>query len=378
MNVVLLIRSLGCGGAERQLTLLAKELALRHRVSIVTFYDTPSFYPLDGAAVEVVPLGKRNRWDVIPFLWRLSRAMLRSRPDVVYAFMSSAALVSLLVRLIGIQARVIWGIRSSNMELPRYGRLPGLLRILECRLSRYANLAIANSEAGRRQALADGFSCAVEVIANGIDTRRFCFDPDARRRMRLSWGVGGQVFLIGVVARHDPMKGYEIFLRAAASFLKEFPNTRFISVGMQEPDYSKTLLHLAETLGLEEQLIWVGTSNRVVDCYSAFDVFSSSSIFGEGFSNALGEAMSCGLPCVATDVGDSKRILGDAGMIVPPADPTALADAWSAMARSKQVRQSYGARARQRIELNFSTAQMLAATETVITNALVSGEKRCG
>jgi glycosyltransferase involved in cell wall biosynthesis len=328
---------------------------------------------MDGAAVEIVSLGKRGRWDVIPFLWRFRRAMLRLRPDVVYAFMSSAALVSLLVRLIGVPARLVWGIRSSNMDLPKYGRLPRLLRLLECRLSRYADLAVANSEAGRGQALADGFSCAIEVIPNGIDTDKFSYDPDARQRMRASWGVDEHALLIGMVARHDPMKGYEIFLKAAAIFLEEFPDARFVSVGRHEPGYSETLLDLAERLGLKGHLIWTGASNDVAACYSALDIFTSTSIYGEGFSNAIGEAMSCGLPCVVTDVGDSRYIVGDVGLTVPSGIPLALAEAWSPMAASEQARQACRERARRRVESLFSTAGMMASTEAVLTGLPTCG-----
>jgi glycosyltransferase involved in cell wall biosynthesis len=88
------------------------------------------------------------------------------------------------------------------------------------------------------------------------------------------------------------------------------------------------------------------------------DVVVSSSRFGEGFSNVLAEGMACGLPAVATDVGDARLIIGDTGILVPPNDPPALAAAIRALSRETEAaRAERGARARARIVENFSMAR---------------------
>jgi glycosyltransferase involved in cell wall biosynthesis len=87
---------------------------------------------------------------------------------------------------------------------------------------------------------------------------------------------------------------------------------------------------------------------------AAADVVVCSSAFGEGFSNALGEGMACGLPAVATDVGDAALIVGDTGLIVPPQDPHALAAAIRTLAgEGAAARAERGTRARARIVANF-------------------------
>ncbi len=120
----------------------------------------------------------------------------------------------------------------------------------------------------------------------------------------------------------------------------------------------------AARLGLHGRVIWAGATKDMRAVYNALDLATLTSSFGEGFANALGEAMACGVPCVATEVGDAKRILGKAGTIVPPRDPAALAAAWRAtLNRLAQEGEALRAQARQRIVTQFSAEAMVAQSE---------------
>jgi len=233
-RICLLIRSLGVGGAERQLLELAQGLHARGvPVTVVTFYANGALQEaVECDGVRVVPANKRSRWDVIGFLWRLVRVIRAERPRVLYSFLPTANLLALLVRCFVHVDILAWGVRASSLDTASYGWLVRVELILAARLSRLANVIICNSSAGLLHHASLGYPAKrMTVIHNGIDTRRFSFDDHGRARLRAQWGVLGEEFLIGLVARMDPMKGHDLFIRSAVILAKQLPGMRFVCIG---------------------------------------------------------------------------------------------------------------------------------------------------
>ena len=102
--------------------------------------------------------------------------------------------------------------------------------------------------------------------------------------------------------------------------------------------------------------------------YSGFDILCSTSLFGEGFSNVIAEAMSCEVPCIVTDVGDSKMIVGECGMVIPPNDEQRLYDA--IMQMIQRARQLLGKLSRNKIVREFSLQRMVDETQNIIYKTL--------
>ncbi len=265
-------------------------------------------------------------------------------------------------------ARIVWGVRASNMDLSRYDWLSSLAYALECRLARFADCIIANSDAGKRYAVANGFpGDKIIVISNGIDTDYFRPNPEERRQVRTEWGIGEDEILVGLVGRLDPMKDHPVFLEAASHIARERQDVRFVCVGGGSADYAAALKQRAAALGLIKQLIWVGSRDDMPAVYSALDISSSSSSYGEGFSNTVAEAMACGVPCVVTDVGDSALIVGNAGSVVPPGDHSALAAAIQCLTDLPlEERRALGEACRARILSEFSVDKLVQRTEQVL------------
>jgi glycosyltransferase involved in cell wall biosynthesis len=369
-RIALLTRSLDYGGTEMQLTALANGLAgVGTSVSLLVFYPNGPLQAGLSPAVKVHCMEKRSRWDVAGFLRSLSRILNQEKPEVLYSFLPVPNLTAGVARFGAKNVKVAWGIRASDVDLAHYDWLSRLTYWLERRFSRWPNLIIANSQAGRRYAVAHGFpdNDRFIVIPNGIDTERF--QPDAKQRtaVRSSLGIRPQETLVGIIARLDPMKDHLNFLRAAALLAKSGRDIRFVSVGSGPEEYTKELHEQARALGLAEKMIWAGSRGDLPGVYNALDLLVSSSAFGEGFSNVLGEAMACGRPCVATDVGDAREILNDDYAVVPPRNAEALARACARMsARMDSEGESFRAKLRQRIAENFSVGKLVERTRAAL------------
>jgi glycosyltransferase involved in cell wall biosynthesis len=368
MRVVFLIRSLNRGGAERQLAELAKGLAGRSiEVSILTFYAGGPIWDelVKFPTVQVTSLGKRGRWDVVGFALRLRQELRRLKPDVLHCYMVEPSVFGLIIGRMTKVPAIVWGVRASNMDYSKYQRVNWLSFKVAAVLSRYADLIIANSEAGRKYHTKMGYSPQHFVaIPNGIDAELFRPCVTARIETRTQWCLTRGEFVVGVAARLDPMKGHLTLLRAAKNACGRVAHLRFVCVGSGPESYSAELHAHANQLGLADRVLWPGECDDMRSIYPAFDTVCSSSSFGEGFSNAIGEAMACSVPCIVTDVGDSATVVGNTGFVAPPNDPLALADAIVKMSTlSVEVRAALGADARRRVVERYGLAAMIAKTE---------------
>ena len=338
-------------------------------VHVVLFYPGGAFEAeLGSHGVPIYVPGKHGRWDTIGFLIRLANCLRRLQPDVVYSFMNVPNILAATLKPFLAGARIVWGVRASNMDLSRYDRLSRLAYGLERRLAYCADCIIANSDAGKRYAVENGFpEGKMVVIPNGIDTKYFRFDSEGRRRVRVEWGVGENETLVGLIARLDPMKDHPTFLEAASRIAHGRQDVRFVCVGDGPTAYAGILKQHAAALGLANQLIWAGGRGNMPSVYSALDIATSTSAFGEGFSNTITEAMACGVPCVVTNVGDSAFIVGDTGSVVAARDSFVLAAAIQHLADlPPDERRALGDACRTRIVSEFGMDRLIQRTEQVL------------
>lgn len=367
LKVAFLIRDLNYGGAQRQLVTLVKGLNKQSfDVTVLCFYPGgPLEKDLKDNRIPLICLEKHERWDVFGFVWRLFRHLKDIQPDVLHGYLGESNLVAIFVKPFFPSTRIIWGVRESNTDPKAYGWLGLLLWRLECFLSRFADLIVVNSHAGKAYHLTHGFpSDKMVVIPNGLDTERFQPDSEARAKVRAEWEISENTILIGLVGRLDPMKDHPNFLRAAALMCEERQDVRFVCVGTGPKNYAGKLYELASELNISEQVIWAGARPDMRAVYNAIDIATSSSAYGEGFANVIGEAMACGVPCVVTDVGDSKFIVGDAGVVVAPSNSQALFTAWLEILQMNK--ENLFIMAKTRIQENFQTKVLYEKTENIL------------
>jgi glycosyltransferase involved in cell wall biosynthesis len=339
------------GGAEAMLARLATaEPRLAEEITIVSLLPAEAdVFRQIAADVRVVELRFDRPGGIAAGLFKLAKLIAENRPDIVQGWMyhgDLAALVALVMSGRRAGTRLIWSIRCSALDLRCYG--VGLRLVVKActLLSGWPDLVTANSVAGLKSHLARGYRPRrAEVVANGIDVDQFKPDAAARRAVRSELGIPPDATVLAHVARVDPMKDHAGFLAA----MTDLPDLSALMVGAG-----------TEGLPTARNVVRLGRRHDVARLLSAADFVVSSSCFGEGFSNVLAEGMACGLPAIATDVGDAKLIIGDTGLVVPPENPGALAAAIRALACEPALaRADRRRRARARIVENFAMSRAL-------------------
>ena len=374
MKVLFFIRSMVVGGSQRQLAMLAASLERRgHDVRVAVFYSGGEIALAQrNPRLELLPLGKSGRWDAIGPLVRLRRLLVTERPDVLYAFQPMQAALAALLLPARQRTRLVFAVRAAGMQ--PHDRLSALSYRLEAWLSRRADLIIANSRAGRADAAARGMPAErIAIVRNGIDTDAMRPDPESGRAQRRAWGIGEDAFVIGCVARLDPMKDHATLLAAAAQFARVHADAHFVLVGGGPADYRRRLAALARAHGLEGRVTWAGEMADVSAAYNGFDIATLSSAFGEGFPNVVGEAMACGIPVVATAVGDVAEMVGEFGAVVEPRSPESLAAGWSEQRRQVSENRVRREAMRAFIVESYGVDRMVRRTEDAFSR-LLAGE----
>jgi glycosyltransferase involved in cell wall biosynthesis len=375
MKVLLFVRDLGIGGSQRQLAVLAAGLARRgHDVTVAVLYTGGALEGLLGeSGVRLLSLGKSRRWDVVSPLARLRRLFVDELPDLVYAFLPTQTTLAGLLLPLRCKTKLVFALRAAGVQLDRYDALSALAYRTEAWLARRADLLIANARAVRSNAIERGLPAErIAVVPNGIDTDAMQPDAAAGRAMRRIWGIPEDAFVIGCVARLDPMKDHANLLAAAARCTREMADLRLVCIGSGPAAYRDELRALSNSLGLADRVVWPGEIADVKAAYNAFDIATLPSAFGEGFPNVIGEAMACGVPVVATDVGDARAIIAAHGEVVPPGTPEGLAQAWARLrqrlAQDARLREA----ARASIVAGCGLDAMVCRTEVTLAQ-LVAG-----
>lgn len=256
----------------------------------------------------------------------------------------------------GRRGRVVWNIRSTLCDIDQEKRFTAAVIRLGARLSGWPARIVYPSEAAALEHEAVGYSASHRVlIGNGFDTARFAPDPHARAALRATLGLAADDVLFGHVARWHPMKDHAALLRAAALLRDAGVTFHLAMIGRDVDEHNAELTGLRAALGLADRVHLLGERRDLHLLTPGFDIAVSSSSWGEAFPNVLGEAMACGVPCVATDVGDSARVVGEAGRIVARRDPAALARAMRELAALEEpARQHLGRLARERVLAHYS------------------------
>ncbi len=367
IRVMHVITGLAAGGAERTMINVARGLdRARFTSQVISLSrDHTLAGALRAAGIGVTMLDARPfvSLGIGPFR-RVMQLLRRETPDIVQTWLPDADLLGgVAAWMSGIP--VIWNIRGS---LSDSGWRP-FASSLRVRLVTHVCAAISGlvprniiscSRANVTRNLRRYRQQRIRVIGNGVDVDLFKPDAAARAAVREQIGVDDETPLVGMIARFHPVKDPATFLAAARQVIETHPHVRFLLCGQGMERENAALTQMIRSHDLDRSLLRLGFRDDVASVFAALDVHVLSSR-SEAFGNVLVEAMAAGVPCAATDVGESRRIIGDTGRIAPPRDPAALAAAVRELLDLPQsAMQPLRLRARQRVAEHFTLQSTIA------------------
>lgn len=380
-RIVHVIPRLEVGGAERVLVDVSTRLArssFDQRVISLTDRG-PLAQTIEASGIPVHAIGFQPSVPNPVAFGRLVRVLRRLRPDLVETWLYKADLLGGLATLLAGRPPLLWSVHQTDLR--PIGRLRSNVRTARvcARLSGHVpTLVLCASEEAAQAHAAMGYRAdKLRVVPNGVDTDRFRPDPGARERVRAELGVPEPVPLVGLIARFDPQKDHATFAVAARLILDRLPEVRFVLCGRRIGWDNPELVRLLDDAGIRHRVTLLGVRHDMPELTAAFDLALSTSAFGEAFSVAIAEAMATGVPCVATDTGNARNLIGGTGRVVPPRDPPALADAVVELLRTAATeRHVMGVQARRLIVSDFSILTVARRYEATYDEVLTLARER--
>lgn len=376
IQVLHIITGLLSGGAERMLTRLVTAPGnerIRHHV--VSMLDL-GFYGADLQRhhVPVYCLNMKRGLPSLPALLGLRRLIRDLKPEIIQTWLYHADLLGLMAARFALSpAALCWNIRNSELDVSRHGlALAAIIKLLAL-LSPLPNAIVVNSEAGLRAHQDLGYRPRRWVLLpNGFEPQE-AIDTHRRNTLRAQLGIEGDALLFGHVARFDPQKDHATLLRAARLAVTQMPHAQFVLIGSDVTPENPALRVLLPQDETRRRFHLLGERTDVTALMQTMDALVLSSAYGEGFPNVIGEAMTAGVPCITTSVGDALDIVGDTGIIVPPRDFHALSAAMAQFgAMPPDVRRELGGRAKTRISKLASLPDIIAKYEAFYESLLRS------
>jgi glycosyltransferase involved in cell wall biosynthesis len=370
LRIFFLVDSFNTGGTEIQAVELARRMDPgQHQVTLGCLRDDgPLRTRIEDTPISIVEFHPASGVKSVSGVYQLLRlaTFLRQRKfDVVHTH-------DLWSNLLGVPAARLAGIPiivSSRRDLSHGDWYTRSNRRVLSRILRLSTAIVVNSKLVLEDVLRnDGLpSGKVRVVYNGIDVDRFRVQAN---REHLFPGIGGAKLAVLVGNMHSDVKGHPWLIRAAREVLRRFPKVKFVLVG--EGERRPAFQRLAQEVGVENQVLFLGPRQDVPEILSCCDIGLSSST-AEGFPNAVLEYLAAGLPTIATAVGGSLELIanGVTGLLVSPRDERALSAAILRLLEDPQLAKSLAVAGRQHAE-GFSF-ECLLATTTELYSELLDG-----
>ncbi len=355
------ISGLNRGGAQRQLFFLCRSSINKPVVVSLTNGD------------EILDLFKKNGITVLyskfPFLLSplyIVYLCLTLKPTFLMAWMYHSAFVTVLVKFLCPQIKLIWNIRHSLSSLHYEKRATQLVILFIKFFSFLPFCTVYNSCKSMRQHHAISFSKRRSiVIPNGIDTSLFTpFNKAPKDILKRLPRDLSAITVLGHVARYTPMKNHRGILDALRILHQSDLPFFMIFIGSKVD--AGEFYNLASSCEFSSKILLLPDSSEIHMYYPLFDLLLLPSLWGEAFPNVVGEAMSSGVPVLASDIGDISSIIGNEGFIFPPSQPLLFQKFLTQIVSDPKILLSLKASARTRIVNQYSVNRMIASYSKIL------------
>ncbi|MBP1731786.1 MAG: glycosyltransferase, WbnK-like family [Deltaproteobacteria bacterium] len=347
------------GGAEKQLYLLATKLdPERFRTVVVQLISSEASEVTVGRFGTAELLHFPTRRFYSPYgvrqVNRIARLARERSVDIIHTFFEKAEVMGWIAkRLSGVP---FWVTSRRDLGFKRKKSYDRIFKFA----SKDCTLCIANCQAIKDRVIEQEglIPKKVAVIHNGLDVAQFRSSLNGGA-FRKEIGADDNAPLIGMVANLNfQIKGHQYFIEAAEMVLEEIPGARFVLVG--DGQLRRNYEEMARSLGLQRSVNFLGKRSDVAEILTQLDVSVLCST-SEGFSNVILESMAAGKPVVTTNVGGNSELVdnGVTGYVVPPADPSSLADALLKLLRAPDRARAMGSAARAKAENGFTVEAMV-------------------
>lgn len=359
IKVVFVITSLTTGGAEMMLyKFLSRIDRQKFSPTVISMLAGGVFVErIQALDITVYDLGMQQGVPSLSALRKLTILLNKIQPDVIQGWMYHANLIGYFGNILSKRkVPVIWSIHHSIDSLRAEKLSLAAVIKLTALISSQIETVVVSANKGLKQHINIGYNSRNAIaISDNFDLSKYKPADEPKFNLRQSLNLPEDAIIIGSVARYHQMKDHANLIDAAAKIVRDYPNLHFVLVGPDVDTQNVTLSEQIERLSVGDRIHLLGERLDVPLLMTSFDIFTTSSAYGESFPNVLGEAMSCQVPCVATDIGDSQAIVANTGIVVPPKDSQALATAWRKLVDlSREERRNLGLKARKHIQENFN------------------------
>jgi len=353
-----IITSLDAGGAEAMLfRLLGRFDCDIADICVVSLKDEGVYgEKIRNIGAQVECVGLERALKAPSALLKLMRIIQRHKPDIVQTWMYHADLIGGLAAFFLGRIPLAWGIHHSipNRKYDKKSTMH-IARACSFLSKRVPSKIVCSSISAKNCHVVFGYNHSkMTVITNGVDTAEFMPDSEARMRLRRLTGLRDDDFVVGFPARFHPIKGHQVFLKAASMIAKSNADVKLLLCGEGVSSSNIELQSMINKVGIEDRVIMLGVFDDMKSYFAGIDTMAMTS-YSESFPLTLIEAMSCGVPCVVTDVGDCAEIVGESGFVTPVGDSDASAKAICKILNMRvEDRSALGSAARRRVKENYA------------------------